>query len=468
MKIYNTLARYTEDFVPLAGKKVGMYTCGPTVYNFAHIGNFRAYIFEDILRRHLKWSGYDVTQVMNLTDVDDKTIKGARDAGVSLKDYTAKYVESFFHDLETLNIERAEHYPAATDHVPEMIDLITRILDADYAYKSEDGSVYFNVEKFKFYGKLSHLDISGLRAGARVVHDEYDKENIADFVLWKAWQESDGDVAWDSPWGRGRPGWHIECSAMSIKYLGESFDIHTGGIDNMFPHHENEIAQSESATGKQFVKYWMHCGYLVVDGTKMSKSLGNFYTLQDLIDKGYSGRDVRYILFAAHYRQPLNFTFKALDSARSALGRLDEFRSRLQDLASTDVSGEKNADWAAKGREDFCAALDDDLNMPEALGALFNMVHVGNKEIDAGLVDSLVAATALSILDDMDSILGVFVDCKDEVDDQVNILVQARAEARNSKNWAESDRLRDAIAALGWEVRDTPDGQKLKRHGCTT
>ena len=462
MKIYNTITRHVEDFVPLAGNKVGMYTCGPTVYNFAHIGNFRAYIFEDILRRHLRWSGFDVTQVMNLTDVDDKTIRGACEAGVSLKEYTAKYVESFFNDLALLNIERAEHYPAATDHVPEMIKLIERILEAGYAYRSEDGSVYFNVEKFKPYGKLSHLDISGLRAGARVVHDEYDKENIADFVLWKAWQENDGDVVWDSPWGRGRPGWHIECSAMSIKYLDESFDLHTGGIDNMFPHHENEIAQSESATGKQFVKYWMHCGYLVVDGTKMSKSLGNFYTLQDLIDKGYSCRDVRYVLFAAHYRQPLNFTFKALDSAHTALGRLDEFRSRLQDLAGSDLPGEKKVDWAEVGRDKFRAAMDDDLNMSEALGALFDMLHVGNREIDAGSVDSLMAATALSVLDDLDCILGVFVDSKDEVDEEVNLLVQARLEARSGKNWAESDRLRDAIADLGWEVRDTSDGQKLK------
>ena len=452
--------------MPVDGEHVRMYTCGPTVYNFAHIGNFRAYIFEDILRRHLKWSGHDVMQVMNLTDVDDKTIKSAREAGVSLGEYTRKYTEAFFEDLDMLDIERAEHYPAATDHVPEMIELIGAILERGYAYKSDDGSIYFDVGKFEGYGKLAHLDMAGQRPGARVAQDEYDKENVADFALWKAWDEEDGDVAWDSPWGRGRPGWHIECSAMSMKYLGQSFDIHTGGIDNMFPHHENEIAQSEAATGKPFVKYWMHCGYLVVDGRKMSKSLGNFYTLRDIIDKGYTGREVRYVLLGAHYRQPLNFTFQALDAARSSLKRLDEFRARLQELAGENAfaNGAAGPAWAETGSSDFRAALDEDLNMPEALGALFDMVHAGNKAMDAGEADAAAAGAALRILDGMDTVLGVLKKTEDGADDEAEALLAKREAARAAKDWGEADRIRDELAALGWHVHDTPEGPRLKRN----
>ncbi|HPG00875.1 MAG TPA: cysteine--tRNA ligase, partial [Kiritimatiellia bacterium] len=281
LRFYNTLTRQIDDFQSLEDGNVRMYTCGPTVYNFAHIGNFRAYVFEDLLRRYLKYSGYQVTQVMNLTDVDDKTIKGALQQGTSLKDYTKTYVDAFFEDLRLLEVEPAEYYPAATDHIPDMIALIHRLFEKGVAYQSDDGSIYFSISKYKDYGKLAHLDMSGLRAGARVAQDEYEKENLADFALWKAWDEKDGDVFWESPWGRGRPGWHIECSAMSMRYLGESFDIHTGGVDNVFPHHEDEIAQSEAATGKQFARYWLHCAHLIVDGKKMSKSLGNFYTQRE-------------------------------------------------------------------------------------------------------------------------------------------------------------------------------------------
>ncbi|MDP6629500.1 MAG: cysteine--tRNA ligase [Kiritimatiellia bacterium] len=461
MKLYNTMSRAVEAFTPLNGTKVGLYTCGPTVYNYAHIGNYRAYIFEDILRRVLTFAGHDVTQVMNLTDVDDKTIRGAIEAGVSLDDYTRPYKEAFFEDLKTLRVEPAEHYPSATEHIEEMIRLIERLFENEAAYQSDDGSVYFNVSAYADYGKLAHLDISGLQSGARVAQDEYEKDNVADFALWKAWDEADGDVVWDSPWGRGRPGWHIECSAMSMKYLGESFDIHTGGVDNMFPHHENEIAQAEAATGKPFVQTWLHCEHLRVNGKKMAKSLGNFFTLRDLVEKGYTGREIRYLLLSAHYRQELNFTLSALDAARTALGRLDEFRARLTEKAEGEAGS--LPDWAAAGRDGFRAGVEDDLGMPQALAALFDMVHNGNRALDAGDVDGAGAAAALAVLDEMDSVLALKPDAAAAgPDDAVQALLDERATARREKQWADSDRIRDELAAMGWEVRDTPEGQKLR------
>jgi len=382
VKFHNTMTRKVEEFEPMEPGHVRMYTCGPTVYDFAHIGNFRAYMFEDILRRALKAFGFKVTQVMNLTDVDDKTIRGAISKGVGLDDYTKQFKEAFFADLDLLGIERAEEYPEATQHIPEMIELVEQLIDKGHGYKSQDGSVYFNINTLPDYGKLAHLDRENLQAGARVAQDEYDKENASDFALWKAWDEADGDVFWESPWGRGRPGWHIECSAMSMKYLGESFDIHTGGVDNIFPHHENEIAQSEGATGKPFCRYWIHSEHLIVDGGKMSKSLGNFYTIKQVLDKGYTGREVRYLLLAAHYRQSLNFTFKALDGAKATIARLDEFTDRLKEVAGTESEAADRPEWAAKEFASFMDCLGDDLNTPRALAALFNLVHAGNKAMD--------------------------------------------------------------------------------------
>jgi len=396
---------------------------------------------------------------MNLTDVDDKTIRGSRETGLPLDEFTQQYKDAFFEDLATLNIEPAEHYPAATEHVPEMIELVRRLLDKGHAYRSEDGSVYFRIETFADYGKLAHLDRTGLRAGARVSQDEYDKESAADFALWKAWEEEDGDVAWDAPWGRGRPGWHIECSAMSTRYLGETFDIHTGGIDNIFPHHEDEIAQSEAASGKPFVRYWLHCAHLVVDGRKMSKSLGNFYTLRDVIDRGYTGREVRYVLLSAQYRQPLNFTFEALDAARSSLARLDDFAERTTEAAGAGAAGDLPG-WAARGRDRFEQALDNDLNIAEGLAAVFDMVHEGNRAMDAGPVH---AAPVVDVLERINGVLGVLRFGGSAADNDVTRLVEAREEARRERNWAASDTLRDEIAALGWEVRDTPEGPKVKR-----
>ena len=469
--VFNTLSRCQEEFEPLKKPLVRMYTCGPTVYDYAHIGNFRAYVFEDLLRRALKYRGFEVTQVMNLTDVDDKTIKGARESGVALSDFTRKYKKAFFDDLKVLNIESAEFYPAATEHIPEMIELIEKLFEKGYAYHADDGSVYFSISKFKDYGKLARLDMAGLKPGARVAQDEYQKDNIADFALWRAWDEEDGDVGWKSPWGRGRPGWHIECSAMSMKYLGASFDLHTGGVDNLFPHHEDEIAQSEAATGRQFVKYWMHCAHLIVEGRKMSKSLGNFYTLRDVLQRGFSGREVRYCLMAVHYRQTLNFSFDALQSARGAIQRLDEFIDRLQDVVDHDVTaGEKKdhtalpaVDWVEKGGRDFGRALDDDLNISLALAALFDMVHEGNKRMDSGSLTSSHATDVLQALDDFDRVLGVLQSDKNRPGSDVLKLAEERQRARDEKRWQDADRLRKAIEDRGWMIRDTSDGFKLKK-----
>ncbi len=483
-RIHNTLTRSVEEVQPAEAGHVRMYTCGPTVYNFAHIGNFRAYLFEDLLRRHLKFRGFRVTQVMNLTDVDDKTIRSSREQGLPLKAFTKKYIEAFFADLKTLRVEPAEHYPAATDHVPEMIALIQTLLDKGVAYKSDDGSIYFSIAKFPGYGKLAHLDMSGLRSGARVAQDEYEKESAADFALWKAWDEQDGDVAWDAPWGRGRPGWHIECSAMGMKYLGPSFDLHTGGVDNIFPHHEDEIAQSEAATGHPFVKYWMHCAHLVVDGKKMSKSLGNFFTLRDLVGKGYSGRELRYELLATHYRQSLNFTFESLDAVRSALGRLDEFSDRLRAVAGiVDPGIQKTGTtgpgvtpqagisdpgynlpaWAQQALEAFTAALDDDLNVSAALAALFDMITAGNRAMNEKTLDAAGAAAVLGLLQRFDAVLGILEPEQQQTDAAAEALLAQRQAARQAKNWPESDRLRDELKQRGWVIQDTPQGPKLKK-----
>jgi cysteinyl-tRNA synthetase len=468
LRFHNTMTRRLEPFAPLERGRVRLYTCGPTVYDFAHIGNFRAYVFEDLLRRTLKFAGHDVTQAMNITDVDDKTIRGARAAGLSLGAYTAPFKEAFFEDLRRLNIEPAEHYPAATDHIPEMIALIRRLFERGLAYRSEDGSVYFNVARFPGYGRPALVDLSGLRPGARVAQDEYGKESVGDFALWKAWDEADGEVAWDSPWGRGRPGWHIECSAMSMKYLGETFDIHTGGIDNLFPHHANETAQSEGATGKPLARFWLHCAHLRVEGEKMSKSLGNFHTLRDLAARGWSGREIRHVLIGAHYRQPLNFTFEALAAARAALGRLDEFGARLAARAAAAPAARLPA-WAARAETDFAAALADDLNLPAALAALFGLVREGNAALDAGRLTPGEAAAAAALLQRWDSVLGLLdfgraaPASATAPPADVQRLLAARAAARAARDWAGADRLREAIAAAGWEVRDTPGGQETRR-----
>ena len=479
MNVFNSLTRRDEELKPIEGNTIRLYTCGPTVYNFAHIGNFRAYTFEDILRRVIQFNGMKVKQVMNLTDVDDKTIKGANAAGVKLTDYTKTYKDAFFADLKKLNIQPAEVYPAATDHIPEMIALVSKLMEKGVAYQSEDKSVYFKVREFPGYGKLAHIDFDNQRTGLRCAADEYDKENVGDFALWKAWEESDGPVAWDSPWGKGRPGWHIECSAMSMKYLGETFDLHTGGIDNLFPHHENEIAQAEAATGKEFVKTWMHCAHLRVNGEKMSKSLGNFFTLRDLIEKGWSGREIRYVLINAHYRSGLNFAFSALEDARKALEKIDRCVEKLTEASKSCASltsGRESASplfWADRCLEEFAVAVNDDLNIPKAFAVLFDLVRqtnaafAKNGEADSCPLDQKTANSILSVFHRMDEVLGVIFFGNEkkvvEIPAEIQALLDQRAEARKAKNWAESDRLRDEIAAAGWLVKDSKDGQSCTK-----
>ncbi len=466
LKLYNTETRQQEEIVPLEDKKIRMYTCGPTVYNFAHIGNFRTYVFEDLLRRTLKYFGFEVTQVMNITDVEDKILKGAIHENKKLKEYTEPYEKAFFEDLETLEIEKAEHYPAATDYIPQMIEIIEALIKKDVAYRGGDESIYFSIKDFPSYGRLSHLNLEDLKTGAseRVGTDEYEKENVADFVLWKAYDpKRDGEIFWESPFGKGRPGWHIECSAMAMSLLGKTIDIHVGGVDNIFPHHENEIAQSEAFSGKPFVKHWLHSEHLLVDHKKMSKSLGNFYTLRDLLEKGYTGPEVRYLLLTAHYRMQLNFTMEGLDAARSSLERLSDFVLRLQKI-ETGKEGDVDS-IINKTRENFKEALADDLNISAALAALFEMVRKINHLCDEDQLGKRGTEKVLSFLHEIDVVLGFIPFEKPDLDIPKDLLeaLRKREEARKEKNWAEADKQRDLITGSGYLIEDTPSGPRLKK-----
>ncbi len=466
LKFYNTLSRKLETYQSIRPGVTDLYTCGPTVYNYAHIGNFRAYMFEDILRRTLAYCGYTVRQVMNLTDVDDKTIRDSRAADMDLATYTRTFTKAFFEDLDTLNIEKAEHYPAATDHVPEMIAMIDTLLDKGYAYVGDDKSVYFSIERYPDYGKLARIDLSQQRSGVRIKADEYGKESVADFALWKHWDDDDGDVYWDSPWGRGRPGWHIECSAMSVKYLGNHFDIHTGGVDNLFPHHEDEIAQCEAATGEKFVNYWLHCAHLLVNNEKMSKSAGNFYTLRDLIKKGFDGREIRWLLMSAHYRQHLNFTLEGLSAARSVLRRIDDFVVRLKELSAEGDAGlDLATDVVEVSRLAFRKGLEDDLNMSAAIAAYFDFMHRVNKAVDEAGLGGNAIDLLLNFCREVDRVFGVIHlgSAEPSVPAAIQALADERLAARRLRDFDRADSLRDDIHAAGWRIDDTPKGTRLVR-----
>ncbi len=464
LKFLDTRKRELVEFAPLEPGHVRMYTCGPTIYNFAHIGNLRTFLFEDLLRRYLKWRGFKVTQIMNLTDIDDKIIKGCREKKVSLKEFTEPFKTAFFEDLDSLRFERAEKYPAATDHVPEMVTLVQKMMEHGHAYKAEDGSIYFSIASFPKYGELSHMDLDSLKSGARVASDEYEKDSVSDFALWKAWDENDGDVFWETPLGRGRPGWHLECSAMAMKYLGETFDIHTGGVDNIFPHHENEIAQSESATGKPFVKYWMHSEHLIVDGKKMSKSLGNFYTLRDLLDKGYSPVAIRYLLISTHYRAQLNFTFAGIDGAKGAIERLRDFHHRLGEMSE---SGAAHADFLAAVKETkdlFTENVDSDLNISGGLGVLFEFIKETYKRMEIGGVNAADAQAARLLVEAIDQLLDILrLDASGVDAAKVEALISERKDARAQKNWERADEIRDLFDQMGIIVEDTPSGTRWKQ-----
>ncbi|MBD3867711.1 MAG: cysteine--tRNA ligase [Acidobacteria bacterium] len=463
MKIHDTMTRKPVPFEPLEPGHVRMYTCGPTVYNYAHIGNFRAYVWEDLLRRTLKFLGYRVTQVMNITDIEDKIITRMQETNCSLEDVTGPNIDAFFEDIDILRIERAEHYPRATDHIPEMLELAEKLKDKGHTYASQ-GSLYFKIDSFADYGRLSHLDKREIRDGARIDNDEYEKEDARDFVLWKGFRE--GEVGWESPFGKGRPGWHLECSAMAMKYLGKTFDLHTGGVDNIFPHHENEIAQSEAANGEQFVRYWMHAAHLMVDGQKMSKSKGNFYTLRDILDKGYDPRAIRLLLLSTHYRTPLNFTLKGLAQSGAELDRLDDLLDRLDREELAPGNNQAYEERIAAELSAFGKALAEDLNISGALGALFRLVRETNSRLDQGELPSGSREVLREALLRMDTVLMVMT--REEsagLDAEVEALIASRAAAREARDWAEADRIRDALSDMGIVLEDTPQGVHWKRKG---
>ena len=497
LRIYNTLSGQIEDFKPLDDNKVGIYTCGPTVYDYAHIGNYRTFVFQDILNRFLQYRGYEVTLVINLTDVDDKTIRNAKAAGLPLREYTERYIDAYKTDRELLGLKAPRIFARATDHIDDIVKLVQALEQKGYAYRNE-GSIYFSVDKFKDYGKLSKIDLAGIRDGARVDADEYDKENVRDFVLWKAAKE--GEPFWETPLGPGRPGWHIECSVMSMKYLGTTFDIHSGGSDLIFPHHENEVAQSEAATGKPFVRYWLHAEHLVVNGEKMSKSLGNFFTLRDLIARGYKPSAVRYLLACVPYRRHLNFTFDGLHQAQQSIDRLRNFRSRVakeQFPKGENPALQERARGALRAFED---AMDDNLNTAEALGAVFEMVRDGNTAMDRGEFRDGDRAAFLNTLDHWDQIFGVLEDTDHEKllkfgliksrggdrvvpagepaaasadasaaladspsDDEIARRIAERNDMRGKGDFARADEIRQNLLKAGVILEDSKSGTRWKR-----
>ena len=468
LNIYNTLTRKLEPFVPLdpAGRHVSIYSCGPTVYDYGHIGNFRTFVFADLVRRYLEFRGFQVQHVMNITDVEDKIIKRVAESRLSLRQYVAQFENAFLEDMQSLGCLRPHHMPRATDHIEQIIQLVQRLISHGLAYRASDGSVYFSIEKYQAtgatYGQLLRLNFDEMRPGARVQSDEYNKEAVADFALWKARVPADGEVYWPSPWGEGRPGWHIECSAMSMKYLGPSFDLHLGGEDLIFPHHEDEIAQSEGARlqepGQRFVKYWMHAAHLLVDSKKMAKSLGNFYTVRDLVQRGFRGREIRYLLLKGHYRETFNFTVEGLDEARSALARLDECLLKLDEIATT-TTGQPDPNLINQ----FTEVMDEDLNVSAGWGVLFEWVRELNRRMASQQLDALQAATARATWHRLDSVWGLGrQSAPTEAPQEIMELLHEREAARKSRDFKKADELRDQLKSQGWVIEDTPKGARLK------
>lgn len=467
----NTLGHKLEQFVPIKDGEVRLYTCGPTVWNYPHIGNYRTFLFEDFLKRFLKYRGYNVVHVMNLTDVDDRIIKVCNEKGLDLKEFTEIYAKAFFEDLEFLKVELADHYPRATAYVNEMVEIIQGLLKKGIAYRGEDNSIYYSISKFPRYGELSGIKQDELKVGARVRVDDYGKDSAEDFALWKACDEKDGKVFWETPLGKGRPGWHIECSAMSMKLLGEHFDIHTGGVDNIFPHHENEIAQSEGYTEKPFVNYWLHCEHLLINEAKMAKRLGNFITVRDVRGRGVSGETLRYFLLSGHYRYQLNFTDASLEQAAGSVRRLNEFVSRLRDSLDkmkgrdSNSVNDKVSALVERARAKYVVALDDDLNAPNALAVIFDLVAEGNKMLDNGSLGERDIQLLLDfMLKDFDFIFGViFNESGEHLTESEAKLLEERRAARKAKDWETSDEIRKKLLSLGIEVQDTHDGQKWRK-----
>ena len=463
LRLTNTLGGKLEPFEPIEGKHVRMYTCGLTVYNRGHIGNFRTFVSQDILRRYLKFKGYRVTQVTNFTDVDDKTIRGATAEGKGLRDYTQTFIDYFFEDCKTLNIERAEHYPRATDpeHIGAMVELVKKLEERGHTYRS-DGSIYFKVDSLPDYGKLSRIDVAGMKTGTRVDSDDYTKENARDFVLWKG--PKDGDPSWDTEIGLGRPGWHLECSAMGMQLLGETFDLHGGGVDLIFPHHENEIAQSEGALGKPFVRHWMHTEFLLVEGVKMSKSRGNQFTVKDLTYEGFSPMAIRYLLLSVNYRQQLNFTKEGLRQAETAIRRVDDFLDRLSEVAREGEASDETKGTVRRALERFEEAMDDDLNTSPALAALFDLVKYVNSTFSSSSITKGDANAFAEAVGRMNSVFAVFGRSqKLTLDEKVEKLIVERREARTRRDFARSDAIRDELDARGIMLEDTPAGTRWRR-----
>ena len=464
LRFFNTLTRQQEEFHPMEQGKVRMYICGPTVWNFAHIGNFRTFIFGDVLRRYLKYKGYQVTHVFNLTDIDDRIINEAAKRNISIDDFTAPYIKAFWEDFDALGMERPEVTPRATHHIKEMIDIISKLLENGKAYES-DGSIYYRIAAFPEYGKLSRISFSGNVAGAseRVDTDKYEKEDARDFALWKLVDEGE-EPGWDAPFGRGRPGWHIECSAMSMKYLGETFDLHAGGMDLQFPHHENEIAQSEGATGKLFARYWIHSEFLKIDDVTMSKSKGNFFTFRDLREQGYSPLAIRYLLLSVPTRKQLNFTFEGLQGAESTVERLRNFRSLVSGAKAVEGSNQEVVAVVANALSDFESAMDDDFNTAAALAAIHDMVREVNTIIANDRILTKDRDAVLDAIAKFDSVLGIFGKVEDEsLDASIEALVEEREEARRQRDFARSDEIRDELAEKGIVLEDTKDGVRWKR-----